>query len=93
MVHKSSLQSRIILLPIIAIGLFLSTILIVVAAQEAPPSLTVTPNTSQAASGEQVTFTMTYELPDAYDFNLPIEIVATWSNATFVDVADVGAPE
>lgn len=93
MVHKSSLQSRIILLPIVAIGLFLSTILIAVAAQEAPPSLTVTPSTSQVASGDLVTFTMLYDFPEAYDFTWPIEIVATWSNATFVEVADAGAPE
>ena len=93
MIHKSSLQSRIALLSIVAMALFFSTIAIAVAAQ-GPPSVTVTPDKEEVATGDNVKFSLAYALPEDYDFDVSADIEVTWTNASFdADATDGDTPD
>ena len=66
-------------------------LMITIAAAQQSPILTVTPDPTEVVPGAPVTFTMSYDFPADYEVALPVEIVVTWNNATFVEAT--GAPE
>lgn len=68
------------------VAVFLLLALALAVGAQSKPTITVTPSREEADSGEQVTFKLSYTLPQSNDPTPPGVFTATWSaNAVFVE--------